>query len=215
MQAQQGIDSSLKRTVIPNIPSITAAAISSPRTMLAILTLTLTLTSTLVLGDIPVDPQLSRNLEASLQWVDFWNQLSDSDFLFDFSQVLLDPYKPGSVINANAVTWPLMIGSGMMVAQLNLGPCSMLAPHAHPRAHNVVVSVSGSTKTYMRAENGARDRVTHLTPGKATLFPSGSMHAMVNEGEYSFPLSVLAFGAPDSTRPVCESASCVHETEES
>ena len=62
---------------------------------------------------------------------------------------------------------------------LNLGPCAMLPPHYHPRATNYVVAVLGNTTTYMYEENGARLVTEVLTPGKATVFPQGSMHMMV------------------------------------
>jgi len=84
----------------------------------------------------------------------------------------------------------------------------MLPPHYHPRASNYVVAVTGNTTTYMYEENGARlvTEVSHsintntetwmvtklfqvLTPGKATIFPQGSMHMMVNNGRSSPPVS--------------------------
>ena len=65
---------------------------------------------------------------------------------------------------------------------LNLGPCSMLPPHLHPRASNYVVAIHGNTTTYMFEENGARLVTETLTPGKATIFPQASMHMMVNNG---------------------------------
>ena len=66
---------------------------------------------------------------------------------------------------------------------LNLGPCAMLPPHYHPRAANYVVAVQGNTTTFMYEENGARLITETLTPGKGTIFPQGSMHMMVNNGE--------------------------------
>lgn len=71
---------------------------------------------------------------------------------------------------------------GFVVAMLNLGACSMLPPHYHPRASNYVVAVHGNTTTYMYEENGARLVTQTLTPGKATIFPQGSMHTMINNG---------------------------------
>ncbi len=59
---------------------------------------------------------------------------------------------------------------------LNLGPCSMLPPHYHPRASNYVVAIHGNTTTYMYEENGARLVTETLTPGMATIFPQASMH---------------------------------------
>lgn len=66
---------------------------------------------------------------------------------------------------------------------LNLGPCSMLPPHYHPRASNYVVAVQGTTNTYMITENGARVVQETLTPGKMTIFPQASMHMMYNTGK--------------------------------
>jgi len=71
----------------------------------------------------------------------------------------------------------------MTLAILNLGPCSMLPPHYHPRATNFVVAMSGETETYMITENGARTVKTTLTPGKMTIFPTGSLHTMENVGK--------------------------------
>jgi hypothetical protein len=68
------------------------------------------------------------------------------------------------------------------VAMLNLGPCSMLPPHLHPRATNYVVAMHGNTTTYMYEENGARLVTQVLIPGHGTIFPQGSMHMMMNTG---------------------------------
>lgn len=65
---------------------------------------------------------------------------------------------------------------------LNLGPCSMLPPHIHPRATNFVVAVSGTTQTYMIAENGARTVTETLKSGQMTIFPQASVHTMMNIG---------------------------------
>lgn len=71
----------------------------------------------------------------------------------------------------------------LAVAMVNLGPCCMLPPHFHPRAANWVVSVMGTTTTYMFEENGAHTIKTVLRPGEATIFPRGSIHSMMNEGK--------------------------------
>jgi hypothetical protein len=84
---------------------------------------------------------------------------------FDFTKSQ-DPkytFTPGSVINANAGTWAPAVGTGMTLAQLNLGPCSMLPPHWHPRATNFVVSVHGSVKTWVSFLQYWRRVVTLLT----------------------------------------------------
>lgn len=76
---------------------------------------------------------------------------------------------------------------------LNLGPCSMLPPHYHPRASNYVVAVQGTTNTYMITENGARVVQQTLTPGKMTIFPQASMHMMVNTGMQTLPCTNATF----------------------
>jgi hypothetical protein len=76
-----------------------------------------------------------------------------------------------------------MNADNCIVAMLNLGPCSMLPPHYHPRASNYVVATKGNTTTYMFGENGARLVQETLLPGRATIFPQGSMHMMVNNGK--------------------------------
>jgi len=65
---------------------------------------------------------------------------------------------------------------------LNLGPCSMLPMHYHPRASNYVVAVHGTTRTYMIEENGARVVQQTLNPGQMTIFPQASLHTMYNLG---------------------------------
>lgn len=74
---------------------------------------------------------------------------------------------------------------------LNMGPCAMLPPHWHPHATNYVVAVEGSTTTYMFEENGGQLYVETLMPGKATIFPRGSMHMMHNNGQ-SCPFSPVS-----------------------
>lgn len=75
----------------------------------------------------------------------------------------------------------------MTLAMLNLGPCAMLTPHFHPRATNMVVAIEGTTNTYMVQENGARVVTERLTPGKMTIFPTGSVHSMQNTGMLPSP----------------------------
>ena len=108
----------------------------------------------------------------------------DDDWVYDFTTAQpIDAFKPGSVKNAYAKTFPAMVGHGMTIAQLNLGPCAMLPPHYHPRATNMVVAIIGNTTTWMINENGVRTVSTTLTPGKMTIFPIGSLHSMQNNGE--------------------------------
>lgn len=112
---------------------------------------------------------------------------TDEAWIHDFNtQKPTDAFKPGSVKNANAATFPALTGIGMTLAQLNLGPCAMLPPHLHPRATNVVIAITGNTTTYMYNENGVRPVITELSPGLMTIFPKGSLHTMQNNGGLRF-----------------------------
>ncbi|KAK3068038.1 hypothetical protein LTR53_014694 [Teratosphaeriaceae sp. CCFEE 6253] len=145
------------------------------------------------------DPSLVANLATAATQLDRHALLpSDDDWLFDFTtQEPNYNFAPGGVINMNAATFPAAKGNGMTLAMLNLGPCSMLPPHYHPRASNYVVAVHGNTTTYMFEENGARVVKETLTPGKATIFPAASMHMMVNNGCENAQL-VSALNADDA-----------------
>ena len=136
---------------------------------------------------------LTTKLRNTVTHVDFWNTLSNDDMVFDFATLSYDPYNPGSVLNANVASWPILLASKMTIAQINLGACAMLAPHIHPHATNIVVVTAGEVQTYMRAENGAVDRQTTLTPGKMTYFPHASLHSMVNTGTSSLPFPSLTY----------------------
>ncbi|KAF2402148.1 spherulin-1A [Trichodelitschia bisporula] len=128
------------------------------------------------------NPDLVSRLKTAATVLDRLALLSDTDFLFDFEAQSYATYSPGGVVNANAATFPAVVGTGMTVALLHLGPCSILPAHLHPRATNMVVSVQGQVHTWMVQENGARTVETDLTPGKLTIFPQGSVHMMQNVG---------------------------------
>lgn len=108
---------------------------------------------------------------------------SGNQWKYDFATNPQWQYRsnPGSVCNANQATWPALQGMGVTVAQLNLGPCSMLPPHEH-RENNVVVAIAGTTHTMMIQENGAGVVEQDLSAGQATIFPRASFHTMYNNG---------------------------------
>jgi len=133
--------------------------------------------------DVDRNPELVAQLKMANTALDRSKLLpKDSDWLFDFTKQDKYTFSPGGVVNANAATFPATVGNGLTLAMLNLGPCSMLPPHLHPRASNFVVAVSGTTQTYMIMENGARTVAETLTPGKMTIFPQASVHTMMNIG---------------------------------
>ncbi|KAJ4303445.1 hypothetical protein N0V90_002340 [Kalmusia sp. IMI 367209] len=134
--------------------------------------------------DKTADPDLNAKLKLATTVYDRHGILDkDEDWIYDFNSAQpTDAFKPGSVKNANAATFPAMTGQGMTVAQLNLGPCAMLPAHYHPRATNMVLAITGNTTTWMVNENGVRTVTTTLTPGKMTIFPMGSLHTMQNNG---------------------------------
>jgi len=138
-------------------------------------------THTALAVDKTVDPSLDESLAMAPTQLDRMAlRPEDSDWHFDFTKSDFYTFAPGGVVNMNAATFPASKGNGLTLAMLNLGPCSMLPPHYHPRASNYVVSVKGTTTTYMFAENGAKLVTEELPEGHGTIFPQGSMHMMVN-----------------------------------
>jgi oxalate decarboxylase/phosphoglucose isomerase-like protein (cupin superfamily) len=133
--------------------------------------------------DIAKNPEIVARLKTANTYLDRMNLFpNNADWVYDFAKNPLYSWNPGSVCNANTATFPVLTGLGMTLAMLNLGPCSILPPHLHPRATNLVVAISGSSNTFMLQENGARTITTNLTPGKMTVFPRGSLHTMQNMG---------------------------------
>ncbi|KAF1983496.1 RmlC-like cupin [Aulographum hederae CBS 113979] len=104
----------------------------------------------------------------------------DADWKFDFFKDPGFTMSPGSVVNANAKSFPAVTGNGMTMATLLLGGCAMLPPHYHPRATNYVFAFNGSTTTYMITENKARTVTSKLEAGQMTIFPAASLHSMQN-----------------------------------
>jgi hypothetical protein len=156
-------------------------------------------TSTLAV-DTDADPSLNDQLLLAPTMRDRWNILTSAagnQWKYDFATNPQYPYRnnPGSVCNANQATWPALTGMGATVAQLNLGPCSMLPPHEH-RDPNVVVGIQGTTHTMMVQENGVGLIEQDISPGQATIFPRGSLHTMFNSGSFLLPLYLVTSHSP-------------------
>ncbi|KAF2687835.1 hypothetical protein K458DRAFT_360575 [Lentithecium fluviatile CBS 122367] len=126
--------------------------------------------------DKTANPDLSARLKLTTTTYDRLHVLdNDEAWTYDFTGAQpIDAFKPGSVKNANAATFPALTGLDMTLAQLNLGPCAMLPPHLHPRATNLVMGITGNTTSYMWNENGVRRVTVNLTPGVMTVFPKGT-----------------------------------------
>jgi hypothetical protein len=155
--------------------------------MLSILTGALAATN--FATDKTTNPDLNAKLKLAATNLDRLSILSKpSDWFFKFDEQTKYTFAPGSVVNANAATFPVLTGVGMTVAILNLGPCAMLPPHMHPRATNLVVAMTGNTTSWMVNENGAGLVEVVLTPLVLTIFPKGSLHAMQNNGTSYAPL---------------------------
>lgn len=130
------------------------------------------------------EPSLDMILETAPTALDRSKKLGNASatWIFDYTSQSTYSFEPGSVVNANAATFPASISNELTLALIQLGPCAMLPPHYHPRGSNYVVATRGNTTTYMVLENGAPLVTVPLTPGKMTIFPRGSLHAMVNTG---------------------------------
>ena len=159
----------------------------------------------------PQNPALVGQLKTAATQLDRLNLLpEDSDWLFDFTAQPKYTFSPGSVVNANAATFPATVGNGMTMAMISLDPCSMLPPHYHPRASNYVVAVEGTTDTYFIEENGARLVKNTLTPGKMTIFPQASVHTMVNTGMFNSTSGVASCRKLMRAIPrLCQSSTCL------
>ncbi|KAF9696739.1 hypothetical protein EKO04_005419 [Ascochyta lentis] len=117
----------------------------------------------------------------------------DSDWYYDFFNHKDYDNPIGSVITADAATFPALTGLGISYALLKLGPCSMLPPHFHQRAHNIVVGITGNTTSWMINENGVRTVRVDIIPFRVTIFPQGSLHVMQNNDcEPALLLSALS-----------------------
>ncbi|KAK7626189.1 spherulin-1A [Phyllosticta citricarpa] len=167
------------------------------------LPLWLTLSSTLIHAvcaiDKTADAQLVASAKLAATRLDRAALFADApnSTVFDFTTHPYHTFAPGGVVNANAATFPYVTGNGLSLAMLYLGPCAMLPAHLHPRAANYVVSVKGTTETYMVEENGAATVKTTLREGMMTIFPTGSVHMMENPGCTPNTL-VSALNAEDS-----------------
>ncbi|KAH9864550.1 hypothetical protein J1614_010485 [Plenodomus biglobosus] len=128
-----------------------------------------------------VDPDLNARLKSAATNFDRQALLTeDSDWWYDFGSHPNFSNAVGSVITADAATFPALTGLGISIALLKLAPCGMLPPHLHPRATNLVTAITGNTTSWMIAENGVRTYRVDLTPMRMTIFPHGSLHVMQN-----------------------------------
>ncbi|KAK6540604.1 hypothetical protein TWF694_007999 [Orbilia ellipsospora] len=129
------------------------------------------------------DPQFNNGPESQSTQLNRLKILSNNgSWLFNFLAQPSYLANPGSVVTANATSFPAVIGNGMSMALITLAPCAMLPAHIHPRAANYVVAIKGSTKTYFFEENGAKVIINTLTPGVMTIFPQAALHTMYNDG---------------------------------
>lgn len=162
--------------------------------------------------DPTADPDLDAQLKLAATNVEkhriLQQKAGNDSWIYDFTKHPYYTFSPGGVINANAATFPATVGTGMTVAVLNLGPCSMLPPHLHPRATNFVVAIHGKTQTFMYNENGVDPVITTLTPGKLTIFPAGSMHMMQNIGEFAMLHTKSVKNSPFSRLHQCTAHLC-------
>jgi hypothetical protein len=94
--------------------------------------------------------QLEIALKIAVVNMDKFQLLKDAgeQWAFDFTTIDNYTFSPGSVNKADAYTAPLMIGTGMTMQLISLGPCSILPPHEHPRADNVAIATHGTTQTW-------------------------------------------------------------------
>ena len=140
-----------------------------------------------------VNSTLNQELLLAPNFITRESVLTNSDWFFDFADCSYATFEPGSVCNADKATWPVLTSFPMTVSQLLLGPCNLLPAHFH-RKDNVVVAITGTTRTFMYPEDGGQTVEQYIAPGQMTLFPRMSLHTMVNEGK-PHPLKSSSFSA--------------------
>lgn len=128
-----------------------------------------------------VDSDLNAHLKSAATNFDRQALLAeDRDWWYDFDDHPNFHNAVGSVITADAASFPALTGLGISIALLKLAPCGMLPPHLHPRATNLVTAITGNTTSWMIGENGVKTHRVDLTPMRMTIFPQGSLHVMQN-----------------------------------
>ncbi|KAH7090030.1 RmlC-like cupin [Auriculariales sp. MPI-PUGE-AT-0066] len=105
-----------------------------------------------------------------------------NNFVFDYIKAknAATPGPDGTVVLADAGSYPMAIGNGVTMGVGWMGPCGLNVPHWHPRASELLVSVGGSLQFGTFQENGASLIVGTINDHQATIFPAGSLHYQQN-----------------------------------
>ncbi|KAF2873172.1 RmlC-like cupin domain-containing protein, partial [Massariosphaeria phaeospora] len=136
--------------------------------------------------------------------------LSDEDLakatVYDFNQNAGSiPGSQGGMNSvANTRSFPFLFGADLSVNLGTVGPCGVLLPHVHPRAHEFFVVVDNEVTFGTNLEIGLLgDRsptpefVGKLTKNTGTLFPQGAVHYQINDSQNCKPSTVVVFFTSD------------------
>jgi hypothetical protein len=104
----------------------------------------------------------------------------NESFVFNFAPQGINPSGGGSVVLANAASFPALIGRKSAAALFILNPCGLVVPHTHPRANEFILVTQGTVFTQFLTESGSILVTNNLTTFSGTVFPQGSFHLEFN-----------------------------------
>jgi hypothetical protein len=106
------------------------------------------------------------------------------DSVFDFTNEGIEGSEAlglgGFSINANARTFPALIGNGISMTVGFIEPCGMNTAHVHPRGTELNIVVQGRLVTNFVQENTVAPRGNTMDTFQMTVFPQGAIHQEYN-----------------------------------
>lgn len=107
----------------------------------------------------------------------------NSSFVFDFLNPPASAVKTaGGVTNvaAKVSTFPALVGSGISLTLVTVGPCGVGAPHIHPRADEFLVVIEGRLLVQSFTEGGSVLITNTLPAFSGVIFNQGAVHGQFN-----------------------------------
>jgi hypothetical protein len=130
------------------------------------------------------DQQLELDITEISKIATIANNGGNTSFVFDFNnppkEALVGLGSLGNITSALGSTFPEFIGVDAGVILFELAPCSLVVPHLHPRADEIVFMLNGSINTTFVEESGAKSISNKLNPYQMTMFTKGSIHYELN-----------------------------------
>ncbi|KAH7110875.1 RmlC-like cupin domain-containing protein [Dendryphion nanum] len=105
----------------------------------------------------------------------------------------------GKTFTTSPENLPILLDTSLSVSLTTIGPCGILLPHVHPRAHEFFTVIDGTVSFGYTLEIGLLKSPTAPNPEirgtlkkyAGTLFPHGSVHYQINTSEKCERATVL------------------------